>query len=390
MKIQKENVSRLTKERDVAAKLRRNPTLKNSLVTNSHYSIIASKKEARLNAQKEREERAKSNTLEDKSESTKHRRSRLLKEKNRIVPVTEVIDKKISKKEPKLKSKTEPKNRSQRRIKSRRAGKIKVDEESSTITRVRYDKTKNDTNAIVIKDSVEIRSIGDTFNIADRRKREVSSRSFNLNKVRNNKPVDTYVKHDSKEAISTDSRKGVLVTVKKEKKLKVASLNSLAKKSKPSKKSKKIDKNKEVVTNRLELVTGVSKIEAISRDVAIKKNENSLKPTTVFSLSTMVPHVISTVDSLQVKQISVVINVIATYERIAKKGYKSVDLFQKIADSYFYKGDMETAVRWYEKLFDLTEKLDTIYYYRFGTALQKVGKAAKSEKMIKKFRQLQK
>ena len=390
LKMQKENGSRLIKERDVAAKLRRNPIQKNSLGTNKNDSITAARKEARLTAQKQREERAKSNALEGKSESTKNRTSRLLKEKHSVVSVTEVIDQKISKKEPRIKSKKKPENRSRGRVKSRKRGKIKVAEESSDLTRVRYDKMKYAINTKAVNDSAEISRVKDSLKIAKRKKTELSSKSFNFNKVRNNKVNNTNLKRDLKESVSMDSRKGVLVTIKKEKKIKDVSPDSLAINLKSNRNLKESATKKEVITRPFILINEVSKIKAITRDVTLSMNDNALKPSTVFSLSTMIPLSISKVDSLSIKPPSVVVNVIATYERVAKKGYKSVDLFQKIADSYFFNGDMETAVLWYEKLFDLTEKLDPVYYYRFGTALQKVGKVIKGDSMIEKFNQLKK
>ena len=343
-----------------------------------------------MTAQKQREERAKSNALEGKSESTKNRTSRLLKEKHSVVSVTEVIDQKISKKEPRIKSKKKPENRSRGRVKSRKRGKIKVAEESSDLTRVRYDKMKYAINTKALNDSAEISRVKDSLKIAKRKKTELSSKSFNFNKVRNNKVNNTNLKRDLKESVSMDSRKGVLVTIKKEKKIKDVSPDSLAINLKSNRNLKESATKKEVITRPFILINEVSKIKAITRDVTLSMNDNALKPSTVFSLSTMIPLSISKVDSLSIKPPSVVVNVIATYERVAKKGYKSVDLFQKIADSYFFNGDMETAVLWYEKLFDLTEKLDPVYYYRFGTALQKVGKVIKGDSMIEKFNQLKK
>ena len=386
VKIQKERQNRLTDERELPAQPIRNPKQAIRVQSNRNDSIIAARKEARLNAQKEREERAKSNTLDDKSESAKSRRSRLLKEKNSTVSITELIDKKISKKEPKIKSKKEPENRRRERVKSRRRGKIKVAEESFDLTRVRYDKTKYNTNKQAVKDSIEISSVKDSLQIAEGKKTELSSKSFNLNNLRNNKPTDTDLKRDLKEAVIMDSRKSAAITVIKEKKGKIVSSDSLAMKSKSNRNSKESANKKEVITRPFKLVTEVSKIKSITRDVTLSMSVNALKPSTVFALSTMVPIAIIKVDSLAISQTSVVVNVIATYERIAKKGYKSADLFQKIADSYFFKDDMETAVLWYEKLFDLSDKVDPVYYFRYGTALQKVGKATKGDKLIEKFK----
>jgi hypothetical protein len=44
---------------------------------------------------------------------------------------------------------------------------------------------------------------------------------------------------------------------------------------------------------------------------------------------------------------------INTLERQAKKGVKSVDLFQKLGDSYYFNGKLPEANMWYNELFAL-------------------------------------
>ena len=82
------------------------------------------------------------------------------------------------------------------------------------------------------------------------------------------------------------------------------------------------------------------------------------------------------------------IKVVTVYERVLEKGYKSVFMFEKVADYYYYEGQMEVAVKWYEELFAMTNDVDPDYYYRFGTALKKIGKTEKGNAMIEKFNQL--
>jgi tetratricopeptide (TPR) repeat protein len=45
------------------------------------------------------------------------------------------------------------------------------------------------------------------------------------------------------------------------------------------------------------------------------------------------------------------VDAIKTYERIFAKGYKSQDMLQKLGDSYYYKGDLTNAAKWYGELF---------------------------------------
>ena len=41
------------------------------------------------------------------------------------------------------------------------------------------------------------------------------------------------------------------------------------------------------------------------------------------------------------------VDAIKTYERIAAKGYKSVDLFEKLANSYYFNAQLPEACKWY-------------------------------------------
>jgi hypothetical protein len=64
--------------------------------------------------------------------------------------------------------------------------------------------------------------------------------------------------------------------------------------------------------------------------------------------------------SRQNKSSFVYINVIKVYERVAEKGYKSIDMFKK-SDSYYSNFEPDKA-RWYCELFNMTYDLEPIYY----------------------------
>ena len=74
-----------------------------------------------------------------------------------------------------------------------------------------------------------------------------------------------------------------------------------------------------------------------------------------------------------------------TYERIAKKGYKSVDLFQKLGNSYYFNAQLPEANVWYKELFDLNQTVDVEYYYRYAITLKSVGDYKKSDKYFAQF-----
>ena len=73
---------------------------------------------------------------------------------------------------------------------------------------------------------------------------------------------------------------------------------------------------------------------------------------------------------------------------VANKGYKSADLFQKLANSYYYRNDMENASKWYGELMALNEVIDPEYYFRYALALKGTENYDESDKWMKKFNQL--
>ena len=79
------------------------------------------------------------------------------------------------------------------------------------------------------------------------------------------------------------------------------------------------------------------------------------------------------------------VDAIQTYERIAKKGYKSVDLFQKLGNSYYFNAQLLEANKWYKDLFDLGQEVEPEYYYRYAITLKSAGDYIKSDKYMSDF-----
>jgi len=76
---------------------------------------------------------------------------------------------------------------------------------------------------------------------------------------------------------------------------------------------------------------------------------------------------------------------IVTYEKVAKKGYKSVELFSKLGDSYYFQSKLKEANKWYNDLFSLKKKLNSEYYFRYAQTLKAVGNYKKADEMMEKF-----
>ncbi len=73
---------------------------------------------------------------------------------------------------------------------------------------------------------------------------------------------------------------------------------------------------------------------------------------------------------------------------VANKGYKSADLFQKLANSYYFNNDMGNAAKWYGELMALEEVIDPEYYFRYALSLKGIEDYTGSDKWMKKFNAL--
>ena len=76
-----------------------------------------------------------------------------------------------------------------------------------------------------------------------------------------------------------------------------------------------------------------------------------------------------------------------TYERVAAKGYKSADLFQKLGNAYYFNANLAQAAKWYGELFAMNQEVAPEYYYRYSQSLKSVGQNAKADEMMALFAQ---
>jgi outer membrane protein OmpA-like peptidoglycan-associated protein/tetratricopeptide (TPR) repeat protein len=79
------------------------------------------------------------------------------------------------------------------------------------------------------------------------------------------------------------------------------------------------------------------------------------------------------------------VDAIKTYEKVAEKGYKSVDLFQKLGNSYYFNAKLKEANKWYAELFAMNEKVEPEYYYRYSQTLKAVEDYTNADKYLDKF-----
>jgi outer membrane protein OmpA-like peptidoglycan-associated protein/tetratricopeptide (TPR) repeat protein len=79
------------------------------------------------------------------------------------------------------------------------------------------------------------------------------------------------------------------------------------------------------------------------------------------------------------------VDAIATYERIAEKGYKDEKMFLKLGNAYYYNADLPKAEKWYTELYTLNKEQEPEFYFRYSQSLKSVGKYEMANKMMEEF-----
>ncbi len=74
------------------------------------------------------------------------------------------------------------------------------------------------------------------------------------------------------------------------------------------------------------------------------------------------------------------------YLSVAKKGYSSQDLYEKLGDSYYYNADLANASKWYGKLYEeYTSTMKPEYLFRYSHALKNIGDYTLSDTVMEQF-----
>lgn len=75
---------------------------------------------------------------------------------------------------------------------------------------------------------------------------------------------------------------------------------------------------------------------------------------------------------------------IKLYEELAKDGYKSKELYENLANAYYYKADFAPAKIWYDSLFTVTDDLSANTYNKYVNALKTEGNYEKADALMQK------
>ena len=152
-----------------------------------------------------------------------------------------------------------------------------------------------------------------------------------------------------------------------------------------------INKNNLRTNNTRLVIPRIEKREQLL-DYQIKNNVDTLKPNlnTNDSIATEVSfetEILNEVEILNKHNGIVYIDILDTFERITEKGYKSVEMFKRLGNAYFFKGELNKAVKFYRELFDLTVDLEPEYYYHYTQSLRFIHQSDKANEMLEKFNQ---
>ena len=79
------------------------------------------------------------------------------------------------------------------------------------------------------------------------------------------------------------------------------------------------------------------------------------------------------------------VDAIKTYERLAEKGYKSEELFQKLGNAYYFNAQLVKANTFYAQLIALNSNQEPEYLYRYAQTLKAVGDYVQSDALMAQF-----
>ncbi|PKV52940.1 WD40 repeat protein [Aquimarina sp. MAR_2010_214] len=76
----------------------------------------------------------------------------------------------------------------------------------------------------------------------------------------------------------------------------------------------------------------------------------------------------------------------AIYIDVAQRGYSSQNLYAKLGDSFYFTGDLEDSVIWYEKLIqNYPEDLNPEYLFRYAQSLKSVERYKEADNIMDQF-----
>ncbi|MEN2415631.1 OmpA family protein [Flavobacterium mesophilum] len=78
---------------------------------------------------------------------------------------------------------------------------------------------------------------------------------------------------------------------------------------------------------------------------------------------------------------------IKAYESLVEKGVKDEKILQRLANSYYFLSELQSALQWYDELFRMNEEQESEYLYRYAQCLKASGNYQKANEVLEKFNQ---
>jgi hypothetical protein len=135
-----------------------------------------------------------------------------------------------------------------------------------------------------------------------------------------------------------------------------------------------------------DLELGLKSTIAPALDQKEKLDENEHKLDTSNKTENSTP--LAIIDAPKKSDNPAYIDIIKTYEGVVEKGYETLEILKKLANSLYFNNQLEKAEKYYAKLFNKTTDLEPEYYFRYSVALKSTGHIEKANEYLKKFNQL--
>lgn len=76
---------------------------------------------------------------------------------------------------------------------------------------------------------------------------------------------------------------------------------------------------------------------------------------------------------------------IKAYESLVEKGTKDEKILQRLANSYYFLSELQSALQWYDELFRMNKEQEPEYLYRYAQCLKASGNYQKANEVLEKF-----
>jgi len=124
----------------------------------------------------------------------------------------------------------------------------------------------------------------------------------------------------------------------------------------------------------------------VKRKPKVASNKIEAKALVASSSASLEPVKVEVTAPSTISSKFVSVNVVDTYEKVIDKGYKSIDMLKKVADRFYFEGNLSAAAGYYTQLFEEAKDLEVIYYYRYAQSLKAINENEKANTLMKRFK----